>query len=307
MWYKMRMACLTVLGVFGLVACSYESFSEVDALNEAQAVGSPFTQQLTSEYRELSNYLLKVGFDYPDALHFARKGLAAAVGDVVMPEAVVDWNLLPEHIEVLGTARGRLLVAFDLGAREIEPVLAAIAQARFDCWIEKQEENWQMDKILACKNQFMETMAELEARLGLARPQMVEAPPPPPEVAPMAVPPLEPMPVEEAMYLVFFDWDSDKIGSGGLSVIDAVGNEVKGRLDTLKRINVVGHTDTSGSAAYNRRLGMRRANAVRDALVERGIDPAIIRVESRGQDDLLVQTGANVREPANRRANISFE
>ena len=71
----------------------FDSFSEVDALNEAQAVGSPFTQALAGEYRTFSNRELREMLDYPDALHFARKGLAAAAGEVVMPEPVSDWNL----------------------------------------------------------------------------------------------------------------------------------------------------------------------------------------------------------------------
>ena len=72
-----------VLGacVIGLGACSnYQAHSEVKALNEVQAVGSPFTQYLAGEYRTFTNRELNEMFDYPDALHFARKGLAAAAG-----------------------------------------------------------------------------------------------------------------------------------------------------------------------------------------------------------------------------------
>ena len=66
-------------GMIALSGCSaFNSFSEVDALNEAQAVGNPFTQALASEYREFANSELESMIDYPDALHFARKGLAAA-------------------------------------------------------------------------------------------------------------------------------------------------------------------------------------------------------------------------------------
>lgn len=41
-------------------------------------LGSPFTQQLAAEYRDLANHEQNIGFDYPDALHFARKGLTGA-------------------------------------------------------------------------------------------------------------------------------------------------------------------------------------------------------------------------------------
>ena len=46
---------------------------EVEALNEAQAVGSPFTQALASEYRDMANREQNVMFDYPDALHLRAK------------------------------------------------------------------------------------------------------------------------------------------------------------------------------------------------------------------------------------------
>lgn len=288
----------------GLVGCTnFDAHSEVEALNEVQAVGSPFTKHLASEYRDFANFELDEMFDYPDALHFARKGLAAANGEVVMPEPVSDWNLLPEHMEELSTARGRLIVAFDLGAREVAPQQAAIAQARFDCWIEQQEENWQATDILSCKNQYLDAIAALE---GMIQP----APAPAPQqfmepVTPVPMAPTEPLKPEEAMYLVFFDFDKHSVGAGGQNVLDAVAEEVKSR--SLNVVKVVGHTDSSGPNSYNNRLAMKRANAVRDGLIERGVDPALISVESRGEDELLVQTADNVREPANRRAQITFQ
>lgn len=214
-----------------------------------------------------------------------------------MPEPISDWNLNPQHMEELSTARGRLVVAFDLGAREVAAQQSAVAQARFDCWIEQQEENWQADDIAACKNQFMEAMTALE---GMVKPSAVMEP-----VAEVAPEPTEPMKVEEAMYLVFFDFDKSAVAASGESVLDAVGQEVKGR--SLNTVNVLGHTDRAGSRTYNNRLALKRANAVRDALINRGVDAALIKVDGRGEDQNLVATDDNVREPANRRAEITFE
>jgi len=288
--------------VLAVSACSnFNQHSELEALNEVQAVGSPFTQALTGEYRDFANREMNEMFDYPDALHFARKGLAAAGGEVVMPEPISDWNLLPHHMEELGTARSRLIVAFDLGGRDIAPEQAAIAQARFDCWIEQQEENWQAEDIVACKSQFMDAMAALEGLLGPVPPQ---APMMAPEAA-IAMPEAIPMQPEDAMYLVFFDFDSANVGAGGQNVLDAVSQEAKAR--SLNVIRIVGHTDSSGSEEYNNRLAMRRANTVRDALVQRGIDAGLINLEGRGEGELLVQTPDGTREPANRRAQITFQ
>ncbi len=296
---KLRGIALSVC-VLALGACGYNQHSEVDALNNAQAVGSPFTQQLSSEYRNFVNVEFNEMFDHPDAIHFARKGLAAAAGETVLPEPVSDWNLLPEHIEELSTARGRLLSVFDIGAREIAPEKSAVAQARFDCWIEQQEENWQTEDIKGCKSDFLEAINALEGMVT----------PPEPEFIPVAAPVVdveapEPMKPEDAMYLVFFDFDSTNIGAGGHNVLDAVAEEAAGR--NLNLLNIVGHTDSAGPKKYNNRLAMKRANAVRDALASRGIDPAILHFESRGEDELLVSTEDGVREPANRRAQITFE
>jgi len=282
---------------------AYESFSEVNALNEAQAVGNPFTQQLASEYRDFSNSELKQMFDYPDALHFARKGLAAASGEVVMPEPVTDWNLMPEHVQELGDARARLVAAFDVGAREIDPALSAKAQVKFDCWIEEQEENWQATNILGCKQGFLDAMKELEGKLGNVQPP-ADVPTP---VEPAPVDESVPMAIHDAMYLVFFDWNSSKIGEGGENVLDAVAAEIRKRDGEIVRVNIIGHADTSGAKTYNRKLGLRRANAVKAALVKRGISAEKFMVDTHGEEDLLVKTADNVREPANRRANISFE
>ena len=283
---------------------AFSSFSEVEALNEAQAVGSPFTQALAAEYRTFANSELKDMFDYPDALHFARKGLAAASGDVVLPEPVSDWNLSEQHLLELGAARGRLIVAYDLGAREVAPQLSARAQAKFDCWIEQQEEDWQDNDISGCKADFIEAMNQLEGSLAPPPPPVVAVEPPPAPVSPFEVDAAAPMVAENAMYLVFFNWDSHQLSSGALNVLDAVAQEVA--QNPPASISVIGHTDTSGSTAYNDRLANKRSNKVKAALIDRGVPEEMIITNARGESELLVATPDNVREPANRRVNISF-
>ncbi len=292
---------LALIAATSLVAvgCTgFKSQSEVDALNEAQAVGSPFTQALASEYRDMANREQNVMFDYPDALHFARKGLAASAGEVVLPEPVSDWNLKPEHVEELSSARSKLVMALDRGAREANPSVAAVAQARFDCWIEQQEENWQKEDISGCKAQFFDALNTLGGDLA----------PPPEDVMPPVTaeaPPVAPMAPEDAKYLVFFDFDSSKVDVGGSSVLDSVAAEIKKQ--NISAINVIGYTDTSGSKQYNKRLSAKRANAVRDGLISRGVDASMLKIDSKGEDFLMVPTADEVREPANRRTEITFE
>lgn len=292
---------MIVAGVAALGACDFNKFDEVDALREAQPVGSPFTQKLTSEYRDFVGSEVDGFKDHADAIHFARKGLASARGDVVMPEPLGDWNVQAANMEELSVGRSRMIAMFDLGAREMHPDVSAVAQARYDCWIENQEENFQQDEIDRCKREFLAALEQLEG----AMPQQPPAAAPAPSDNPLNVDPNAPMAVENAMYLVFFDWDQSTLGPGAQSVLDAVAAEASKR--SLTSLDVVGHADRSGPDGYNVKLGMRRANAVRDALIQRGISADIIKVETRGENENLVATPDNVREPANRRAQISFQ
>ncbi len=286
------------LGVLVLAACSgADSSSTVDALNKAQAVGSPFTKVLAQEYRAYANMLQKAS-DYPDAVHFARKGLAAASGVIVMPETLDDWDLQDHEIVELTGARAQLVDALENGGRELVSDKAGIAQAKFDCWVEQQEDNH--NKEVPCKAQFWTALKDVQAALN-TKPPAEEFP------APVAEAPKgEPVPVQQAMFLVFFDWDKSTITAGGNDVLDAVAQEIKNRKD-VKGIHVVGHTDTSGGEKYNDRLSMRRAAAVKKALVARGISADMIMTEGHGKHDLLVKTADGVREPANRRAQMTLE
>lgn len=290
---------LLAVATLSLGACSgFKSHSEVEALNEAKAVGSPFTQSLAAEYRDLANREQNVNFDYPDALHFARKGLAAAAGEVVLPEPVSDWNLKPGHIEELSAARSSLVAALDRGGRETSPKIAAVAQSRFDCWIEQQEENWNKNSDqIGCKSQFLDA---LNALGGAAIPAPADVMPP----VTAGAAPSGPLAPEDAKYLVFFDFDSSKVDQGGASVLDSVAAEIAKQ--NISSVNVVGHADSSGSKKYNKRLSMKRANAVREALVAHGVNANLLMVDSKGEDELMVPTADGVREPANRRVEITF-
>ncbi len=53
------------------------------------------------------------------------------------------------------------------------------------------------------------------------------------------------------------------------------------------RFAIVGHTDASGSAAYNRNLSRARAESVTKFLIDRGVDPVRLEVIGRGEDELL--------------------
>lgn len=122
-------------------------------------------------------------------------------------------------------------------------------------------------------------------------------PPPPPQVA------VAPAPQAQA-FMVFFDWDSSALTSTSMNVVRQAAGAYKSRGNAS--ISVAGNTDTSGPDNYNMALSLRRANAVKDALVREGVPATAITTVGRGEQSLLVQTGDGIREPQNRRVEISF-
>lgn len=102
-------------------------------------------------------------------------------------------------------------------------------------------------------------------------------------------------------YLVFFDWDKSNITPAADRVLSDMVTAGKGQ---ALRVRVVGHTDTSGKPSYNQKLSVRRAESVKRVLVAKGVPAGAITTEGKGESDLLVKTGDNVREPSNRRAQV---
>ena len=121
-------------------------------------------------------------------------------------------------------------------------------------------------------------------------------PPPPPPPPPVVTPP---------SFMVFFDWDRSNLSQQALATIQQAANAFKAKGNA--RITATGHTDTSGPESYNMALSLRRANAVKDALVRDGVPAQAITVVGMGEKGLLVPTGDNVREPQNRRVEIVIQ
>jgi outer membrane protein OmpA-like peptidoglycan-associated protein len=124
--------------------------------------------------------------------------------------------------------------------------------------------------------------------------------------APSAPPPVVSQPPASApSFMVFFDWDRSNLSQQALNTIQQAADQFKAT--GKARITATGHTDRSGPDDYNMALSLRRANAVKDALVRDGVPPMAISVIGKGETQPLVQTADGVREPQNRRVEIVLQ
>jgi len=271
---------LQVLGAVAALGLLAGCVSNIEEVGKAKGTGSAFTQALTEEYK---SFVAEEHdeYDWAAADYFARKGLTAASGTAVPPEDPATYDLGDAAGEI-AAARQRLITDLDGGGRDAKPGVAAKAQVKFDCWVHEQDEGWQKDDISACKNDLMAALDELEKKEAAAAPAMAPG-----------------------NYTVYFDFDKAVINAAGQQVINQVLADA--RMHPPSSVSVTGHTDTVGPADYNMALGLRRADAVRTAMISGGVPADKITVASRGFTDLAVPTGPNVREAKNRRAEIILQ
>jgi OOP family OmpA-OmpF porin len=267
------------------------AFSAEGNIEAAKMAGPPpgaFDQALQAEYIGIAQTEVDES-DYEHADLFARKGLAAGNGEMVMPEDPSNWHLPADKADQFGRARQMLLDALDGGGREKAPADAARAQAMYDCWIQEEEtrnEGHQPDDIAFCRNGFWDALAKVQ-----------EAIIPEPMAEPAPIPPEPPA----RDYLVFFDFDKTDIRTDAASILDQV-IEAMGELGS-NSITLVGHADTMGPAEYNQVLSESRASSVSDYLPGQGITGSI-STSGKGESDPRVATPDEIEEQENRRVEI---
>ncbi|MFQ5789120.1 MAG: OmpA family protein [Acidobacteriota bacterium] len=101
-----------------------------------------------------------------------------------------------------------------------------------------------------------------------------------------------------------FDFDKAALRSENRELLSRIAGILLTSKDYL--INVNGHTDDIGSDSYNQKLSERRAQAVRDYLVQAGIDPDIITTKGFGKAEPLVSGMTPEARAKNRRVEIGI-
>ncbi|HTN67712.1 MAG TPA: OmpA family protein [Burkholderiaceae bacterium] len=128
------------------------------------------------------------------------------------------------------------------------------------------------------------------------------APAPAPAPAPAAA---APAPTSEKVTFAadaFFDFDKSVLKADGKAKLDDLTSKLQGM--NLEVIIAVGHTDAIGTDAYNQKLSVRRAEAVKAYLVSKGIEANRVYTEGKGKKQPVASNKTAEGRAKNRRVEI---
>ena len=149
---------------------------------------------------------------------------------------------------------------------------------------------------------------------GAPAPAPAPAPRPAPAPAPQAAPPapapapapaVVPAPTSEKVTFAadaFFDFDKSVLKPEGRAKLDDLVSKMGGL--NLEVIIAVGHTDSVGTDAYNQRLSVRRAEAVKSYLVGKGVEKNRVYTEGKGEKQPVADNKTAEGRAKNRRVEI---
>ncbi len=103
-------------------------------------------------------------------------------------------------------------------------------------------------------------------------------------------------------FILYFESGSVQLLPASVQLFPEIVAAIRQRAPT--RISVVGHSDRLGDKAYNLVLSKRRAGAVKQQLMDRGVDGTFMDVSSHGEENPLVKTADNVANAENRRVEV---
>lgn len=142
-------------------------------------------------------------------------------------------------------------------------------------------------------------------------PAAASAEAPAPEPAPVPAPAPAPVPVAAAAPTsekvtfeadTFFDFDKFALKPAGKARLEDLVSKLTGT--DIEVVVATGHTDSVGTDAYNQKLSMRRANAVKAFLVSKGIPADRIFTEGKGESKPVASNKTSEGRAKNRRVDV---
>ena len=102
-----------------------------------------------------------------------------------------------------------------------------------------------------------------------------------------------------------FDFDKSVLKVGGVAKLDELVVKIKGM--QLDVVIATGHTDSVGSDAYNQRLSLARADAVKAYLVSNGVDIKRVRTVGKGESEPVADNATAEGRSKNRRVDVTVQ
>ncbi|MEE8453637.1 MAG: OmpA family protein, partial [Limibaculum sp.] len=231
--------------------------------------GSGFTGHLASEYTEVARRAAFKDVLWLNSTAYISKAQQAEAG--VIPPL---WT--PAEIGVNGdaTALYDTVVSAIAANRDARPAACARAQVMWDQYLEA----------LRGGANFCITPEDARALLDEA-------------LAACGI-------VGPTNFIVYFGFDKTNLTDAARATVDEVIAAVNAM--GTSALSLVGHADTVGSVGYNQGLSEARARRVSEALTARGVPAGAMTLAGRSENDLAIATGDNVREPLNRRVQITL-
>jgi len=104
---------------------------------------------------------------------------------------------------------------------------------------------------------------------------------------------------------VFFDTDRATIKQKSYSVLEEVASALEANPE-IEKVRIEGHTDADGRDLYNLALSQRRSNAVREFLVDRGVDPSRLESKGYGEAEPIASNDTEEGRRKNRRVEMTI-
>ena len=292
----------TTLCLFGLLiitACSasYEKLKTVDS-----RTNNTFTKNLLETYKQKATYEAEEMHDWNSAKLYSEKALNALAGAEVKPQEMTYWKLPKKHIFELTQSYNNLMIIYN-EAEILDPYNLAIAISSLDCWAEQQEENWQTWDIKKCRDDFLNAMHEMYAKISDNKKNQDQQNPEDKIINnPESVTVVTKNEKREIMQIIYFDFDEYTLSKVSMNTLKTFLDKYQNQISNYV---IVGHTDTKGTNKYNLKLSLKRAKTIKTIFLQEGIEEKNINILGKGEEFLAILTADETAHPANRRVEIS--
>ena len=298
MKFKLLLPIISLLIFLGGCSASYKELSKMENKEPKN-----FQEHLLSEYKKRASFEAEEMHDWNSAKLYSEKALKSLETDEIYPEEISYWKIPEENINEIKIAYENLMTIYK-DAKNIDPINLARAISSLDCWSEQQEENWQTWDINSCKNDFFNAMHNIYEKISTQENEQ--------ETSDNKDNNLENETKDEVtivtknenkelMQIIYFDFDKFNLSEVRKDKIKKFLNNYG---SVINEYLVVGHTDTKGTNKYNLSLSIKRAEVVKEILINYGINQSSIKILGKGEESLAVDTPDDTKQPANRRVEI---